>query len=131
MMMEGRESGSIKIADDVVAVIAGIAAQETDGIASMSGGIAEGIAKKVSGKNVTKGVNVEVGETEAAIDLRVIIKYGYRIDEVCRNLQLNVKEAVESMTGLNVVEVNVRVEGVELKEQEEHHEVKENTLRVK
>jgi len=131
MMMEERESGSIKIADDVVAVIAGIAAQETDGIASMSGGIAEGLAKKVSGKNVTKGVNVEVGETEAAIDLRVIVKYGYRIDEVCRNLQLNVKEAVESMTGLNVVEVNVRVEGVELKEQEEHHEVKENTLRVK
>ncbi|MBO8171290.1 MAG: Asp23/Gls24 family envelope stress response protein [Bacillaceae bacterium] len=116
-MADTKESGIVRIADDVVAVIAGIAASETPGVVAMSGGITEGLARRVSGKNVHKGVHVEVGEYEAAIDLRVIVKYGMKIDEVSRNLQNNVKNAVESMTGLNVVEVNVKVEGVDLKEE--------------
>jgi len=111
--------GTVRIADDVVAVIAGLAATKTKGIASMSGGVAEGLAKRVSGKNATRGVSVEVGELEAAIDLRVIVEYGEKIDDVCRHLQQNVKEAVETMTGLSVVEVNVKVEGVALKENPE------------
>ncbi|MBA4492888.1 Asp23/Gls24 family envelope stress response protein [Paenactinomyces guangxiensis] len=111
-----QNNGMVRIADDVVAVIAGITANKTKGIAGMSGGMAEGWAKRVSGKNVTKGVTVEVGQLEAAIDLRVIIEYGEKIHEVCRVLQHEVKEAVESMTGLRVVEVNVKVEGVDLKE---------------
>jgi uncharacterized alkaline shock family protein YloU len=109
--------GAIRIADDVVAVIAGLAATKTDGVSSMSGGITEGWAKRVSGKNVTRGVTVEVGQVETAIDLRVIVEYGVKIQEVSRNLQANVKEAVETMTGLSVVEVNVKVEGVEFKEE--------------
>ncbi|GGE19486.1 alkaline-shock protein [Marinithermofilum abyssi] len=109
--------GAIRIADDVVAVIAGLAATKTDGVASMSGGITEGWAKRVSGKNVTRGVTVEVGQVETAIDLRVIVEYGVKIQEVSRLLQANVKEAVETMTGLSVVEVNVKVEGVEIKEE--------------
>ncbi|GAB7386760.1 hypothetical protein BSNK01_05960 [Bacillaceae bacterium] len=113
-MSQERAQGVVRIADDVVAVIAGIAASETKGVASMSAGITEGLAKRVSGKNVTKGVSVEVGESEAAIDLRVIVHYGMKIDEVCRQLQKNVKNAVEKMTGLNVVEVNVKVEGIEM-----------------
>lgn len=113
MMTEEKDTGKIKIESDVVAMIAGLAAADTEGVASMSGGITEGWAKKVSGKNIAKGVRVEVGETETAIDLRVIIKYGYKIHEVAANLQQNVKEAVESMTGLKVVEVNVHVEDVE------------------
>lgn len=117
-MEEFKSSGSVRIADDVVAVIAGIAAQEIEGVASMSGGITEGLAKRVSGKNVQKGVHVEVGEYEAAIDLRIIVTYGSKIDKVCKNVQNNVKEAVESMTGLKVVEVNVRVEGVEFPREE-------------
>ncbi|MDF2669139.1 MAG: rane protein [Paenibacillus sp.] len=111
-------SGIIRISDDVVATIAGLAALETPGIAAMSGGISEGLAKRLSGKNVQKGVSVEVGQVEAAIDLRVILHYGSKIQDVCRNLQENVKETVENMTGLNVVEVNVKVEGVAFREEE-------------
>lgn len=92
----------------------------------MSGGISEGLAKRLSGKNVQKGISVEVGQLEAAIDLRVIVHYGTQIQDVCRELQLNVREAVENMTGLRVVEVNVKVEGVAFKEEEldEAHRVK-------
>ncbi|RAL25677.1 Asp23/Gls24 family envelope stress response protein [Thermoflavimicrobium daqui] len=108
--------GTIRIADDVVAVIAGLAASKVKGVASMSGGITEGFAKRVSGKNMTLGVNVEVGQVEAAIDLRVIVEYGVRIHDVCRALQNEVKETVEGMTGLKVVEVNVKVEGVDIKD---------------
>lgn len=118
--MTEQNGGTIRIADDVVAVIAGLAASKTKGIVSMSGGMTEGWAKRVSGKNATKGVTVEVGQVEAAIHLRVIVEYGVKINEVCRALQQEVKEAVETMTGLRVVEVNVKVEGVEVKENPEH-----------
>jgi uncharacterized alkaline shock family protein YloU len=116
-MSELIDTGNIRISDDVVATIAGLAALETPGIAGMSGGISEGLAKRLSGKNVQKGVSVEVGQVEAAIDLRVIVHYGSKIQEVCRDLQVNVREAVENMTGLSVVEVNVKVEGVAFKEE--------------
>ena len=117
-MTEELQTGVIRISDDVVATIAGLAALETPGIAAMSGGISEGLAKKLSGKNVQKGVSVEVGQLEAAIDLRIIVHYGIPIQEVCKQLQLNVREAVSNMTGLQVVEVNVKVEGVAFKEEE-------------
>lgn len=117
-MTEELQTGVIRISDDVVATIAGLAALETPGIAAMSGGISEGLAKRLSGKNVQKGVSVEVGQLEAAIDLRIIVHYGIPIQEVCRQLQLNVREAVTNMTGLQVVEVNVKVEGVVFKEEE-------------
>ena len=124
-MTEVQENGVVRIADDVVAIIAGVAASETEGVASMSGGITEGFARRVSGKNVTKGVSVEVGSVEAAIDLRVIVKYGVKIHEVARKLQENVKEAVETMTGLRVVEVNVKVEGVDFPENPSRQAAKE------
>jgi len=117
-MSEELQTGLIRISDDVVATIAGLAALETPGIAAMSGGISEGLAKRLSGKNVQKGVSVEVGQLEAAIDLRVIVHYGSKIQEVCQDLQYNVRESVQNMTGLNVVEVNVKVEGVAFKEEE-------------
>ena len=112
------EQGAIRIADDVVAKIAGMAALETPGIAAMSGGLSEGWGKRLSGKNVQKGVIVEVGQLEAAIDLRILVLYETPIHEVCRMLQQNVREAVENMTGLRVVEVNVKVEGVAFKNDE-------------
>lgn len=111
--MAETNGGMIRIADDVVAVIAGLTASKIPGISSMSAGITEGFAKRVSGKNLTKGVHVEVGEQETAIDLRVVIEYGKSIPAVCRELQYEVKEAVENMTGLHVVQVNVKVEGIE------------------
>ncbi|GBF76247.1 Asp23/Gls24 family envelope stress response protein [Paenibacillus sp. 598K] len=117
-MTEDLQTGIIRISDDVVATIAGLAALETPGVAAMSGGISEGLAKRLSGKNVQKGISVEVGQLEAAVDLRVIVQYGIPIQEVCRQLQLNVHEAVSNMTGLTVVEVNVKVEGVAFKEEE-------------
>ena len=125
-MSEQSQSGIIRISDDVVATIAGLAAMETPGIAGMSGGMSEGLAKLLTGKNVQKGVTVEVGQVEAAIDLRVIVQFGVKIHEVCHDLQQNVREALENMTGLTVVEVNVKVEGVSFAEEEV-----EESLRVK
>ncbi|WP_199617793.1 Asp23/Gls24 family envelope stress response protein [Paenibacillus alkalitolerans] len=111
-------SGTVRISDDVVATVAGMAALDTPGIAAMSGGISEGWAKRLTGKNAQKGVTVEVGQVEAAIDLRVIVRYGVAIHDVCRELQERVKESIENMTGLHVVEVNVKVEGVQLPDEE-------------
>lgn len=104
--------GAIRIADEVVSIIAGLAATEVDGIAGMSGGIAGGIAEMLGRKNFAKGVKVEVGEKEAAVDLYIIVKYGVRIPDIALAVQENVKQAIETMTGLSVVEVNVHVQGV-------------------
>ena len=113
MELEERpELGSVKIANEVVAVIAGLAASEVDGIAGMSGGITEGWRELWGKKNLARGVKVEVGEKEAAVDLNVVVKYGAVIPEVCAAVQQNVKRAIEIMTGLDVVEVNVHVTNV-------------------
>ncbi|MDO7786389.1 Asp23/Gls24 family envelope stress response protein [Desulforamulus aquiferis] len=104
--------GGIRIADDVVGVIAGMAATEVPGVAGMSGGLGGGIAEMLGRKNLSKGVKVEVGEKEAAVDLFIIVEYGVRIPDVASQIQLNVKRAIEGMTGLSVVEVNVHVQGV-------------------
>jgi len=104
--------GSIRIADEVVAIIAGLAATEVKGVAGMSGGLAGGIAEMLGRKNLSKGVKVQVGEKEAAIDLYVVIEYGTNIPEISTEVQKNVKRAIENMTGLTVVEVNVHVQGV-------------------
>ena len=106
------EKGSIKIADDVVGVIAGLAATEVEGVAGMSGGIVGGIAEILGRKNLSKGVKVEVNEKEAKVDLYMIINYGVRIPDVAWNVQENVKKAIENMTGLSVTEVNIHVQGV-------------------
>jgi uncharacterized alkaline shock family protein YloU len=116
-MFEKAQSGIIRISDDVISIIVGLAALDTPGIASMSGGISEGLANRMSGKNAKKGVFVEVMESEAAIHLRVIVNYGTMIQDVCRDLQENVREAVENMTGLRVVEVNVKVESLAVKKE--------------
>jgi len=108
------ETGKIRITDDVVAVIAGVAATEVPGVAGMSGGIVGDVAEILGRKNFTKGVKVEVGQIEAAVDLYVIIEYGYRIPEVSWEIQEKVKQAIESMTGLSVVEVNIHVQGVNI-----------------
>jgi uncharacterized alkaline shock family protein YloU len=108
------EIGAVKISNEVVAIIAGLAAIEVPGVISMSGGIAGGIAEAIGRKNLTKGVKVEMGEKQAAIDLHIIVDYGCRIPDVAWNIQEKVKKAVESMTGLNVVEVNIHIQGVNI-----------------
>jgi uncharacterized alkaline shock family protein YloU len=108
------EIGTIRITDEVVAIISGIAATDIPGVAGMSGGIAGGIAEALGRKNLSKGVKVEAGEKEAAIDLYIIVEYGFRIPEVAWTIQENVKKAVEEMTGLSVVEVNIHIQGVNI-----------------
>lgn len=116
----------IRIADEVVGVIAGIAATEVDGVAGMSGGIVGGISEMLGKKNLSKGVKVEVGSKEAAIDLYILVEYGVRIPDVAQRVQENVKQAVESMTGLDVIEVNIHIQGVAF-----HNENREDEVRVR
>ncbi len=118
--------GSIRIADEVVKVIAGLASIEIKGVAGMSGGLVGGIAEMLGRKNLAKGIKVEVGEKEAAVDLFVIMDYGIRIPDVAAQIQESVKNAVERMTGLVVVEVNVNVQGVAFasESREEEHRVR-------
>ncbi|HBS59885.1 MAG TPA: Asp23/Gls24 family envelope stress response protein [Firmicutes bacterium] len=110
--IEHSDVGSIRIADEVVGIIAGMAAMEIPGVAGMSGGLVGGFAEMLGKKNLSKGVKVEVGEKEAAVDLYIIVEYGIRIPDVALRVQENVKKGIESMTGLDVVEVNVHVQGV-------------------
>ena len=107
------DNNKIKIADDVVAVIAGKAVTEVQGVYEMSGGFAGGIGEVLSGKkNLAKGIKVLVTEKEAKIDVNIIVEYGVRIPDIAFEIQTKVKKAVEMMTGLKVTEVNVHVQGV-------------------
>ena len=110
--VEAAGSGKIVFADDVIATIAALAAADVEGVAGMSGGVVEGLTEMLGKKNITKGVKVEVGTEEAAVDVFVNVRYGFRIQEVCANLQQAIKSAVETMTGLRVVEVNAYVQTV-------------------
>ena len=126
---QGENLGNVRIANEVVAIIAGLAATEVAGVAGMSGGLAGDIFEILRGRNLAKGVKVEVGEKETAVDLFIIVEYGIRIPDIAWEIQNRVKKAVETMTGLNVVEVNIHVQAVNIekdvkkdvqKEKEEH-----------
>lgn len=110
--VKSADCGKIIFADDVIATIAALAAADVQGVASMSGGVVEGLTEMLGKKNLTKGVKVEVGSEEAAVDISVNVRYGFAIQEVCQNLQNAIKNAIETMTGLRVVEVNVYVQSV-------------------
>ena len=121
---ERTELGDIRIANEVVGVIAGLAATDVAGVAGMSGGIAGGIAELLGRKNLSKGVKVEVGEEQAAIDLFVVVEYGVRIPDISWTIQETVKRAIETMTGLEVVEVNVYIQGVHFPSEERHDDTR-------
>jgi uncharacterized alkaline shock family protein YloU len=123
------EQGNIRIANEVIEVIAGLAATEVRGVAGMSGGVAGGIAELLGRKNLAKGVKVEVGQKQCAVDLSIVAEYGVRIPEVAAQIQQNVKQAIESMTGLEVIEVNVSVLGVTFNKSEEREEEPQNRIR--
>ena len=114
--------GSIRIADEVVSVIAGLAATEVPGVAGMSAGLVGGIADMLGRKNLAKGVKVEVGEKEALVNLYIIAEFGVNIRDVATNIQEKVRESIETMTGLKVVEVNVHVQGVELESDDDKYD---------
>ena len=117
----------IKIANEVVAVIAGMAIAEVPGVASMSGGFTGGITEVLSGKkSLSKGVKVEADEKEVKIDVNIIVEYGSRIPDVAFEIQNRVKKSVENMTGLKVTEVNVHVQGVKTERDEYDEDEKED-----
>ena len=106
-------NNGIKLANDVISVIAGVAVSEVQGVASMAGGFAGGISQVFSGKkNLSRGIKVESDEKEVKIDVNNIVEYGNIIPDVAYEIQNRVKKSVENMTGLKVAEVNVHVQGV-------------------
>ena len=120
------ENEGIKISNDVVASIAGVAVSEVQGVYSMAGGIAGGISEVFGGKkNLAKGIKVEVGEKETKIDVNIIVEYGVRIPDVAFEIQGRVKKAVETMTGLKVSGVNIHVQGIKTNNVNEIKEIKE------
>ena len=106
------EENGIKIADDVIATIAGKAAMEVKGVFSMAGGFAGGISEVFGKKNYTKGIKVDNSEKGLKIDVNIIVEYGARIPDVAYEIQNRVKKSIENMTGLNIEEVNVHIQGV-------------------
>ena len=110
--------GEVKIADEVVAIIAALAATEVDGVASMAGNITNELISRLGMKNLSKGVKVDVLEGVVTVSLALNLKYNYSIMDVSAKVQERVKNAVENMTGLEVADVNIRVAGVEMEKQE-------------
>ena len=99
--------GKVQIADEVVAIIAGLAATEVEGVASMAGNITNELVGKLGMKNLSKGVKVDVLENVVCVNLNLNLEYGYSIPETCKKVQEKVKTAIENMTGLEVSDVNI------------------------
>ena len=108
--------GEVQIADEVVAIIAGLAATEIDGVDSMAGNITNELVGKLGMKNLSKGVKVDVTEDHVSVDLSLNIRYGFNIHEVSEQVQEKVSAAIENMTGLTVLDVNIRIAGVNMEE---------------
>ena len=109
--------GEVRIADEVVAIIAGLAATEVEGVDSMAGNITNELVGKLGMKNLSKGAKVDVTEEHVSVDLSLNLKYGYNIPDVSERVQDRVKSAIENMTGLTVLDVNIRIAGVNLAEE--------------
>ena len=109
--------GEVQIADEVVAIIAGLAATEVDGVASMAGNITNDLIARLGMKNLSRGVKVDVLEGIVSVSLALVLKYGYNIMDVSAKIQEKVKAAVENMTGLTVADVNIRIAGVDMGEE--------------
>lgn len=114
VLKEDENLGAVHIADDVVAMIASLAATEIEGVSALVGNITNELMSKVGMKKLTKGVKVEVIGSEVTIDLAITMEYGYNIPATCQKVQDKVKTAVENMTGLSVTNVNIRIAGVNM-----------------
>lgn len=110
----GNDMGDVHIADEVIAVIAGLAATEVEGVVSMAGNVSNEIINKLGIKSLSKGVKVEILEGTAAVSVALNLKYGCKIMEVSKKVQDKVKTAIENMTALEVADVNVRIVSVEM-----------------
>lgn len=107
--------GVVQIADDVVAMIASLAATEVEGVSAMAGNITNSLMSKVGVKKLTRGVRVTLVEGSVKVDLAVTMEYGYNIPVICGQVQAKVKAAIENMTGLACSDVNIRIAGVKVK----------------
>ena len=116
ILYEKDKIGEVQIADEVVALIAGLAATEVEGVDSMAGNITNELVGKLGMKNLSKGVKVTVTEEPVSVDLSLNMKYGYSIPAVSEKVQDKVKTAIENMTGLTVLEVNIKIAGVNMDE---------------
>ncbi|HPJ21658.1 MAG TPA: Asp23/Gls24 family envelope stress response protein, partial [Clostridia bacterium] len=112
IISSGEEYGQLKISNEVIAIIAGLAAVEVDGVYSMSGGLTGGIAEVLGIRNLSKGIRVETKEDKVYINIYIIAEFGARIPEVAWNIQETVKKTVERMTGMKVMEANIHVQSV-------------------
>ena len=115
-LYEKDKIGEVRIADEVVAIIAGLAATEVEGVDSLAGNITNELVGKLGMKNLSKGVKVEVTEEHVSVDLSLNIKYGYNIPSVSEQVQEKVSAAIENMTGLTVLDVNIKIAGVNMAE---------------
>lgn len=106
--------GEVQIADEVVAIIAGLAATEVDGVDSMAGNITNELVGKLGMKNLSKGVKVDISEEHVSVDLSLNLTYGYNIPQVSEAVQDRVKSAIENMTGLSVLDINIKIAGVNM-----------------
>lgn len=106
------EGGRVIFAPDVIATIASLAASEVDGVVGLAGGVMEELTGKLGKKNYTKGIKVDVGEEGTTADVTLVVKYGYRIQDVSKQVQQSVKNAIETMTGLPVTAVNIFVQSI-------------------
>ena len=111
---ENGKIGEVQIADEVVAVIAGLAATEVKGVAATSGNVTNEIAEKFGKKNLSKGIKVLVSPDSVSVDMALTLDYGYGIPDTAKQVQEKVKLAIENMTGLLVKEVNIRIAGVNI-----------------
>ena len=114
VLQEDEDLGTVKIADEVVAMIAGLAATEVDGAAAMAGNISNDLMSKMGVKNLAKGVKVEVIGKRVKADLALVVEYGYNIPVVSQKVQEKVKSTIENMTGLEVSDVDIRIAGVNM-----------------
>lgn len=111
-MQEEEKIGTVKIADDVVAMIAALAAMEVDGVAAMAGNLTNELLSRVGVKGLSRGARVEVSGKKVKAELAIIMEYGYNIPATCQRVQTKVKSAIENMTGLEVLDVNIRIAGI-------------------
>ena len=109
--------GQVRIADEVVTIIAGLAATEVDGVASMAGNITYDLVSKLGVKNLSKGVKVNIKDNNVYVDLNLNIEYGKNLVDTCKAVQERVRSTIENMTGMNVAEVNIHIAGVDMEEE--------------